>query len=64
MSPSIFAFIFVGSVVWFICSFSCVLYSAGSGVKNLHVVLDAFRMRLFVCAYISSIVWSRLLYHQ
>ena len=30
-----------------ICSSSCVLYSAGSGVKRVHVVLSRLRMRLF-----------------
>ena len=30
-----------------ICSSSCVLYSAGSGVKRVHVVLSGLRMRLF-----------------
>ena len=31
-----------------ICSSSCVLYSAGSAVKRVHVVLSGLRMRLFV----------------
>ena len=31
-----------------ICSSSCMLYSAGSGVKRVHVVLSGLRMRLFV----------------
>ena len=31
-----------------ICSSSCVLYSAGSGVKSGHVVLSGLRMKLFV----------------
>ena len=31
-----------------ICSSSCVLYSGGSGVKRVHVVLSGLRMRLFV----------------
>ena len=30
-----------------ICSSSCMLYSAGSGVKRVHVVLPGLRMRLF-----------------
>ena len=39
---------FMGSVMLSICSSSCVLYSAGSGVKRVHVVLSGLRMRLFV----------------
>ena len=31
------------------CSTSCVLYSARSGVKRVHVRLYGLRMRLFVC---------------
>ena len=31
-----------------ICSSSCVLYYAGSGVKRVHVVLSGLRMRLCV----------------
>ena len=45
MSPSIFRFIFM-------CSASCVLCCAGSGAKNVHVVLSAFRMRLFICVHV------------
>ena len=45
---SYFWVILRGSAVLFIFSSSCVLYSAGSGMKNVHVVLSAFRMRLFV----------------
>ena len=41
VSPSIFG-------LMFICSSSCVLYSAGSGVKRVHVVSPGLRMRLFV----------------
>ena len=48
VSPSIFGLMFIGRVVLFICSSSCVLYSAGSGVKKVHVVLSGLRMRLFV----------------
>ena len=33
-----------------ICSASCVLYSAGSGVKRVHVVLSG--LRIFVCVYV------------
>ena len=35
-----------------ICSSSCVLYSAGSGVKRVHVVLSGLRMRLFVRVHV------------
>ena len=41
----------MGSVVLFISNASCVLYSVGSGVKYVHVVLSASRMRLFVCVH-------------
>ena len=45
--------LYVARIVSF-CSSSCVLYSAGSGVKRVHVVLSGLRMRLFVlspCMY-------------
>ena len=48
VSPSIFGLMFMGSVMLSICSSNCVLYSAGSGVKRVHVVLYGLRMRLFV----------------
>ena len=48
VSPSILGLMFMGSVMLSICSSSCVLYSAGSGVKRVHVVLSGLRMRLFV----------------
>ena len=35
-----------------ICNSSCVLYSAGSGVKSVHVVLTGLRMRLFVSVHV------------
>ena len=31
-----------------VCSSSCVLYSAGSGVNRVYVVLSVLRMWLFV----------------
>ena len=46
VSASIFELMFMGSVMLSICS-SCVLYSAGSGVKRVHVVLSGLSMRLF-----------------
>ena len=48
VSPSICGLMFMWSVMLSICSSSCVLYSAGSGVKRVHVVLSVLRMRLFV----------------
>ena len=48
VSPSILGSMFMGSVMLYICSSSCVLYSAGSGVKRVHVVLFGLRMRLSV----------------
>ena len=37
----------MGSVVLLICSVSVVLYSAGSGVKSVVVVLDTLRVSWF-----------------
>ena len=55
MSPRIFGSLLVGSVVLLICSVSVVLYSAGSGVESVVVVLDALRVLWFclVQSYIS-----------
>ena len=39
---------FMGNVMLSICSSSCVLYSDGSCVNRVHVVLSGLRMRLFV----------------
>ena len=46
---------FVGNMVLLICSVSVVLYSDGSGVKSVVVVLDALRVSWFclVQSYIS-----------
>ena len=52
LSPSIFGLMFMGSVMLSICWSSCVLYSAGSGVKRVHVVLSGLRMRLFVRVHV------------
>ena len=43
VSPSIFGLIFTGSVMLFIRNSSCVLYSSGSGVKRVHVVLSGLK---------------------
>ena len=48
VSPSILGLMFMWSVMLYICSSRCVLYSAGSGVKRVHVVLSGLRMWLFV----------------
>ena len=52
VSPSIFGLMFMGSVMLSNCSSSCVLYSAGSRVKRVHVVLSGLRMRLFVGVHV------------
>ena len=52
VSPSIFRLMFMGSVILSICSSSCLLYSAGSGVKRVHVVLYGLRMMLFVRVHV------------
>ena len=51
-SPSILGLMFMWSVMLSICSSSCLLYSAGSGVKRVHVVLSELNMRLFVCVHV------------
>ena len=56
ISPSIFGLMFIGRVVLLICISSCVLYSAGSGVKRVHVVLSGLRMRLFVCVHVCLVL--------
>ena len=38
VSPNIFVLMFMEGVGWSICSTSCVLCAAGSGVKRVHVV--------------------------
>ena len=48
VSPRNLGLMFMRSVMLSICSSSCVLYSDGSGVKKVHVVLSGLRMRLFV----------------
>ena len=52
VSPSIFGWMFMWSVMLSICSSSCVLNSTGSGVKRVHVVPSGLRMRLFVRVHI------------
>ena len=55
--PSIFGFLFVGSVWPSICSDSVVLYSAGSGVKSVVVVLSAFSVSWF--CFVHVLICSR-----
>ena len=52
VSTSIFGLMFIGSVMVSICSSSCVLYSAGSRMKRVYVVLSGLRMRLFVRVHV------------
>ena len=52
VTPNIFGCIFMGSGVSSMVRPSCVLYSAGSGVNRVQVVLSAFRIRLLVCVYV------------
>ena len=52
LTSSIFRLMLMGSVMLSICISSCVLYSAVSGVKRVHVVLSGLRMRLFVCVHV------------
>lgn len=47
VSPSMVGSRVVGSVVLFICRFSVVEYSAGSGVKRVVVVLEGFSCNSF-----------------
>ena len=46
------------SVLLLIYRCSLVLYSAGSGVKRVHVVFSVLRIRLFACVY----TWMLLKY--
>ena len=48
VSPSIFGLMYMGNVMLSICSSSCVLYSAGSGVKRVHVLFFFFLKRRFI----------------
>ena len=50
--PSISGLMFMGIVILFICSSNCVLYSDGSVVKRVHVVLSGLRIRLFVRVHV------------
>ena len=43
---------FMGSVMLSICSSCCVLYSAGFGVKRVHVVFSGLRKRLLVRVHV------------
>ena len=53
MSPSIFGCVVMGSVVLSIWSPSCVLYSAGSEVSSVHVVLPVLRSGSLSFAHLS-----------
>ena len=45
--PRTFGYISMGSAVLFILRSRLLLYSAGSGVNSVHVVLTGFGVRLF-----------------
>ena len=45
VSPSILGLVFMGSTLLSICSTSCVMYSTGSGMKRVYVVLSGMRIR-------------------
>ena len=47
VSPSIFGFLTVGRMVFFMVSVSVLLYSAGSGVNSVVVVLLVFSVSWF-----------------
>ena len=50
--PIVCGLMLMGSVVLFICSASCVLNSAGSGVKRVYVIVSGFSIILFVCVHV------------
>ena len=62
VSPISFWLMFMDSVMVSICSAGCVLYSAGSGVKRVYVVLSGLRMRLFVRGHV-CISWDYWMFY-
>ena len=62
MRPSILGFFTVGMTTLSMLSVSCVLYSAGSGVKRVLVVLSGLRWSWFCCVHeaIASMVVALL----
>ena len=53
VGPSMFGCVVMGSFVLSICSPGCVLYSAGSGVSSVHVVLSVLRSRSLSFVHLS-----------
>ena len=51
---SITGFILIGDVLLFIFIASCILFSDGSGIKSVHVLLSALRVQLFVYGHVYS----------
>ena len=51
MRPSILGFFTVGMTTLSMLSVSCVLHSAGSGVKRVLVVLSGLRWTCFFCVH-------------
>ena len=62
MRPSILGFFTVGMTTLSMLSVSCVLYSAGSGVKRVLVVLSGLRWSWFCCVH-EAISLSNLHHH-
>ena len=63
MRPSILGFFTVGMTTLSMLSVSCVLYSAGSGVKRVLVVLSGLRWSWFVVSmklFLASMVVALL----
>ena len=49
VSSNIFVLMFIGRVVLYMCSASCVLYSVGSDMKTVRSFLSGLRIRIFLC---------------
>ena len=56
---NIFACVFMGSVVLFICRCSLLLYAAWSDLNSVQVVLSGLSMRLLYCMCNCCMLWLR-----
>ena len=57
--PRTFGYVAIGSALFFIVRYRLLVYSAGSGVNRVQVVLSGFSMR-FLCRqklYVGMVVW-------